>query len=64
MRRYSISRPTGDPSYVIIDLEFDTAGDAEGLRAKLERLWAGAGTALGLQDIRTRIIDVVERRDI
>jgi hypothetical protein len=63
VRRYTISRPSDDPAYVIVDLEFDTLEEAEGFREKLRGLWASAGADLGLESPRARILDVVETRD-
>jgi hypothetical protein len=35
VRRYRILRPTDDPNYVMIDLEFDSASEAEAVHAEL-----------------------------
>jgi hypothetical protein len=37
VRRYRILRPVDDPNYVVVDLEFDTSGEAEAFRASLRR---------------------------
>ncbi len=29
VRRHRLHRPVGDPSYIVIDLDFDTVGEAE-----------------------------------
>lgn len=39
VRRYRILRATDDPSYVMIDLEFDSASEAEAAHAALRGLW-------------------------
>jgi hypothetical protein len=44
VRRYRILRPTDDPRYVKVDLEFDSADEAEAFRAALRELW-GSGRA-------------------
>jgi hypothetical protein len=36
VRRYRVFRPLDDPRYVKIDLDFDSAEEAEAFRAKLE----------------------------
>ena len=35
VRRYRIMRPTDDPSHVMIDLEFDSLGEAEAVKGAL-----------------------------
>jgi hypothetical protein len=39
VRRYRLLRPTSDPNCVIIDLEFDSASEAEAVHAALRELW-------------------------
>jgi hypothetical protein len=36
VRRYRIMRSTDDPSHVMLELEFDSSGEAEAVRAALE----------------------------
>ena len=40
VRRYRILRPTDDPNYVMIDLEFDSASEAEAVHSALRELWS------------------------
>lgn len=40
VRAYRIFRSVEDDKYVMIDLEFDTASEAEALQAKLRQLWS------------------------
>ena len=40
VRRHRILRPTDDPNYVMIDLEFDSASQTEALLAALRTLWS------------------------
>jgi hypothetical protein len=60
VRRYRVLRPVDDPSYVIVDLEFDTAGEAEAFRAALRELWDRVGSDLGLEGPQARIVEAVE----
>lgn len=47
VRRYHVYRAVADPNLVMIDLEFDSAAQAERLLEKLRGLWAGpAGTVM------------------
>ena len=38
VRRYRIRRPTDDPSHIMIDLEFDSLGEAEAVKAALGKV--------------------------
>ncbi len=40
MRRYQVLRPIDDPNYVMIDLEFDSARQAEALLAAMRVVWS------------------------
>jgi len=59
VRRYSIFRPADDPNYVIIDLEFDSVGDAEATLAALRKLWERVEGQI-IFSPQTRILDVTE----
>src|SRR4026207_2158458 len=57
--RYTILRAHDDPNYVMIDLEFDTTGEAKVFLGKMEKIWGGPGKAV-MQNPRARIADMVE----
>lgn len=59
VRRYQVSRSVDDPNYVMIDLEFDSLEDAEGLLAKMRQVWNGEGRNV-MRNPQARIIDTVE----
>jgi hypothetical protein len=59
VRRYQVFRSVEDPNYVMIDLEFDSLGDAEGLLAKMRRVWAGDGQKV-MRNPQARIVETVE----
>jgi hypothetical protein len=63
VRRYRIARPTDDPSYVIVDLEFDSSSEAEAFHAKLRELWRRMEGELGLQNPQARIVEAVESEE-
>jgi hypothetical protein len=63
VRRYQIFRPQDDPHYVMIDLEFDSVGQAEAFLRTMQRIWAGQGKAV-MQNPRARITDRVEDREL
>src|SRR5215216_6375067 len=60
VRRYRIMRTTDDPSHVMIDLEFDSLGEAEAVRAALEEPTSHLEVTHGL---RVRIIEIVETKE-
>jgi len=60
VRSYRILRGTDDPNYVVIELEFDSTGEAESFAAKLRELWSRMGDELGLESPQGRILDTVE----
>jgi len=59
VRRYQVSRSVDDPNYVLIDLEFDSVEDAEGLLAKMRRVWNGEGRNV-MRNPQARIVNAVE----
>jgi hypothetical protein len=62
VRRYRVLRARDDPNYVMIDLEFDSVGEAEAFLRTMQGIWSGAGKAV-MQGPRARIADVVEARE-
>jgi hypothetical protein len=59
VRRYRILRAMDDPNYVMIDLEFDTEGEAETLLASMRVIWDRVQGTL-ISDPRARIVESVE----
>lgn len=57
VKRYRILRPVDDPNYVMIDLEFDSADEAERMHGALKDLWAGIDV---LRDPKARNAEVIE----
>jgi hypothetical protein len=53
-------RPADDPIYVLIELEFDSAGEADAFRGKLHELWGRLGDDLGLESPQAGIVEAVE----
>jgi hypothetical protein len=64
-RGYRVLQPADDPNYVMIDLEFDSASEAEAFLAFLQRdVWPSRDAAPALMgDPQTRIVEVVEVRE-
>jgi len=65
VRRYRVLRPTDDPNYVAIDLEFENAGEAEAYLAALWRQFYSSREASPAPGggPKTRIVEVAETKD-
>jgi len=62
VRRYRILRPTDDPNYVMIDLEFDSVEQAEALLSAMRQVWSRVEGKI-MVDPRARIVKTVEARE-
>lgn len=62
VRRHRVLRPLDDARYVMIDLEFETAREAEAVLAALHRMW-GRVEGTVMSNPRARIVEAVETRD-
>ena len=62
VRRYQILRPVDDPNYVMIDLEFDTASQAEALLAAMRVVWGRVEGTI-MMNPQSRIVEAVETRE-
>lgn len=60
VRRYWISRAIDNPNHVTIDLEFDTAAQAEALLAAMRVIWGDVQGRIILNP-QARISEVMER---
>lgn len=62
VRRHQVQRAIDDPSYVMIDLEFDTQGEAEAVLAALRVVWDRVvGTIV--TNPQARIVEPVETKE-
>jgi hypothetical protein len=61
--RYSIFRPTNDPNYIIINLEFNELEKAENTLAALRHLWGKVEGKI-MMDPQTRMLDLIESTEI
>lgn len=57
VRRYRIARAVDDPDHVVIDLEFDSAGEAEAFLGGLRQLW---GRVDVMRDPVARVLEEAE----
>lgn len=63
VRNYRILRPVDNPNYVIIDLDFDTAQNAEALLAAMREVWKEVEGKIMLNPI-VRISEIVQNTPI
>jgi hypothetical protein len=63
VRRYRVLRPVDDANYVMIDLEFETASQAEALLAAMRVVWSGVQGKI-MTTPRVRIVEAVEVREV
>jgi hypothetical protein len=63
VRQYRVLRSLEDPNFVMIDLEFDSLEEAEGLLDKMRQIWSGPGSSV-MMDPRARIAESVETREL
>jgi hypothetical protein len=61
VRRYRILRQVDDPGYVLIDLEFDSADEAEAFAAALREIW---GRVDVMRNPQARVAEVVESKEL
>jgi len=62
VRRYQILRSMDDPNYVMIDLAFESKGEAEGLLAKMREVWSRVEGQV-MWNPQARIVEIVERKE-
>jgi len=63
VRSYQVYRPLDDRNYIAVDLEFDTAAEAERFQVVLGQLWQSAQAAPALMGTpQVRIVEPVETR--
>jgi hypothetical protein len=61
VRRYRIMHPVDNPSYIVVDLEFDSLPAAEAMRDALRQLWGRVDVAGSSQQVR--IVEEVETKE-
>jgi hypothetical protein len=62
VRRYRVLRPVDDAKYVMIDLEFDTAAQAESLLAAMRLVWGRIQGKI-IMNPQARIVEAVESKE-
>lgn len=59
VKRYSVSRLVDNPNFAMIDLEFNTLGEAQSLLAAVQQVWQRVGGTL-IQNPQWRFSEVIE----
>ena len=65
VRSFAIRQPVDDPKYLMLDLEFDTAGQAEKFAEFLhQRVWSSPASSPALAGAaQTRILDLRQNEE-
>ena len=64
VRRYQVFRPIDDPSYVAIDLDFDSPNAAGAFLAALREVWTSPVSAPALAGSpQARIVEMVDSKE-
>jgi len=63
VRRYRVLRPIDNPNYAIIELEFDSLNEAEGLLASMREVWRGVQGTI-MENPQARIAEEVESKEL
>jgi hypothetical protein len=63
VRRHKVMRDLDNPNYVLIDLEFEEAGQARAMHEALQGLWGRAQSRGLIGSPQARIVEVVEARE-
>ena len=63
VHHYRVLRPIDNPNYAIIDLEFDSVHEAEGLLAAMREVWRGVQGTI-IESPRVRIVEAVESKEL
>jgi hypothetical protein len=64
VRRYRILRPKDDPNFVMVDLEFDSAKEAENFGSAMRNLWNSPEAQRVMKNPQLRIVELVETREV
>ncbi len=62
VRRYQVLRPVDDANYIMIDLEFDSATQAEALLAAMRVVWGRVDGTI-MMNPKARIVETVESKE-
>lgn len=63
VRQYRVYRPLDNPSFAIIELEFDALEQAENMLAALRNLWSRVEGSV-MTNPQTRLVELVESREV
>jgi hypothetical protein len=63
VRRYRVLRPIDNPNYAIIELEFDSVDQAEGLLAAMREVWRRVQGTI-IENPQARIVEAIESTEL
>jgi len=63
VRRYQVLRAQDAPNHVMIDLEFESLGEAEAFLLKMQQIWSGPARGV-MQSPRARIVERTEHIEL
>lgn len=63
VKQYQILRAPDDPNLVLIDLEFDSMGEAENFVRTMQGIWSGPGKDV-MRNPQARIVEVFESKEV
>jgi hypothetical protein len=63
VRRYRVLRPIDNANYAIIELEFDSINEAEGLLMAMRKVWSAVQGTI-IESPQARIVEAVESKEL
>jgi ribosomal protein L35AE/L33A len=62
VRRYRVLRPTDNPNYAMVDLEFDSSSEAQAFLAAMREVWRRVEGTIMVSP-RVRLVEPVESKE-
>jgi ribosomal protein L35AE/L33A len=62
VRRYRVLRPTDNPNYAMVDLEFDSSSEAQAFLAAMREVWRRVEGTIMVSP-RVRLVETVESKE-
>ena len=63
VRRYRVFRSIDDPTYVMVDMEFDSVDQAQAMREALRGLWDRVQAEGLIGDQQVRLVETIESHE-
>ena len=62
VRRFRVMRPVDDPNYAMVDLEFDSASQAQAMLAVMRRIWGPVDEG-AMTGPKARIVEAMDTKE-